>query len=69
MATPIETAIESNAIDGIAEVQGEAGRVRQYSLKDQIEADKYTRAAKAVPNANRGIRFTRLVPPGAVGGE
>jgi len=49
---------ESAEADGV--------RVKQHSLKDQIEADKYL-AAKETARSNRlGIRLVKIVPPGAV---
>jgi hypothetical protein len=46
------------------EVQGQS-RVRQHSLKDQIEYDRYAASKAAAENGRRGIRITKLVPPGA----
>jgi hypothetical protein len=46
------------------EVEGQ-GRVRQHSLKDQIEYDRYAASKAAAANGRRGIRITKLIPPGA----
>ncbi|MDP6354061.1 MAG: hypothetical protein QF473_03095 [Planctomycetota bacterium] len=35
----------------------------QHSLTDQIEADRYLEAKKAVKSKSLGVRFTKLVPP------
>jgi len=37
----------------------------QHSLRDQIAADRYLKGAKAVENPTRGLRFTKIKPPGA----
>lgn len=49
-----------------AEVQGDAGRVKEQELSDLIAAEKYLRGKAAASNARRGLRFTQAVPPGAV---
>lgn len=61
----ISDALESNAT-GPAEVTTDAGTVKQHSLKDQIEADKYLTNKSAVEQNRRGLRFNKLVPPGTV---
>ena len=50
---------ESASTDGV--------QVRQHSLRDQIEADKYL-AGKTAAQANPAKAFTRvkIVPPGTV---
>lgn len=62
----ISDAIEDSAT-GPAEVSGDSGRVRQHPIGDLIEADKYT-TARTAANAGPpwGLRFSRIVPPGAV---
>jgi hypothetical protein len=54
------------ALAGPAEMQGDAGRVKQHSIADLIAADRYMAAKCAVTSTSprRGIRFTKLVPPG-----
>jgi hypothetical protein len=42
------------------------GSVEKHRLSDQIAADQYTRATKAVKRRRRGIRFSRAIPPGTV---
>jgi hypothetical protein len=54
----------ASALAGPKRVKGSMGEVEQYSLKDLIEADKYLAAKSA--NGRRGVRFTKLIPPGAV---
>jgi hypothetical protein len=46
------------------EIQTEAGRVRQRSLKDLIELDKYL-AAKQAAKKKRFWIIQKLVPPAA----
>ena len=38
----------------------------QHSLTDLIAADKYLKGQAAAKSPSRGLRFTRLVPGGAV---
>ena len=52
--------------EGPESAESDGVRVKQHSLKDQIEADKYL-AAKETARSNRlGIRLVKIVPPGAV---
>jgi hypothetical protein len=39
--------------------------VRQHSLKDQIEADRYLASREAGDKPTKLLRLTKLVPPGA----
>jgi hypothetical protein len=66
MANPsdLEAAIETAAenpqsanVDGVS--------VTQRSISELIEADKYLEAKKAARRKNRGLRYTKIVPPGA----
>jgi hypothetical protein len=60
LESTIETAAEnpqSASVDGVT--------VTQRSLSELIEADKYLQAKKASRRKNRGLRYTRIVPPGA----
>jgi hypothetical protein len=60
-----ESVLAANAAAPLeVEVQGQS-RVRQHSLKDQIEYDRYAASKAAAENGRRGIRITKLVPPGA----
>lgn len=56
----------SAAAAGPKKVTGDAGSVEQFGLAELIEAEKYQRSKCAATNAGRGLRFTKLVPPGAV---
>jgi hypothetical protein len=49
---------------GIAEATVDGATTKLYPLKDLIEADRYARSRCASGRAHRGLRFTRLVPPG-----
>lgn len=60
----LDDAIRENA-QGPAEAHGDSGGVKQHSLKDQIEADRFLASKQAVKSKARGVRFTKLSPPGA----
>jgi hypothetical protein len=62
--TPTEQAITDNA-QGPKKVQGDAGAVEQHSLPDQIAADRYLASKQAVRSKSKGIRISKLIPPGA----
>ncbi len=46
MAKELTETIEENA-QGPAEVTGDSGSMKQHSLKDQIEADRYLKSRQA----------------------
>lgn len=48
-----------------AEVSSDAGRVVEQKLDDLLEADRYLHGEQSARKPHRGLRFTRLVPPGA----
>ena len=60
----LEDAIRT-AAHGPAKVSGDAGSVEQQKLADLIAADKYLVEKCAVEKPRRGLRFNKLVPPGA----
>lgn len=62
--TTTDQAIEQNA-QGPKKAQGDAGSVEQHSLPDQIAADRYLAAKRAVRARGKGIVISKLVPPGA----
>ncbi|MCZ2341685.1 MAG: hypothetical protein LC104_07795 [Bacteroidales bacterium] len=64
MPDELDETIEQNA-KGPAKASGDAGSVEQHPLPDQIEADRYLAAKEAAKKGNRGLRFNKLVPPGA----
>lgn len=63
MADDLEDKIRDNAV-GPAKVSGDAGSVEQHSLADQVEAAKFLASKEAVKKKSRGVRFSKLVPPG-----
>lgn len=60
----LETSIRENA-SRPKRAKGDSGEVEQHSLADQIEADRYLASKKAAKSRNAGIKFFKLVPPGA----
>ncbi len=64
MAENLDDNIRENA-QGPAKVTGDAGSVEQHKLSEQIAADKHLASKEAVSNSQRGLRFNKLVPPGA----
>ena len=65
MPDEITDAIVENAT-GPAEVEVDGQRVKGQSLKQQIEADRYIKGQTGADKTSRGLRFSKLVPPGAV---
>jgi hypothetical protein len=51
---------------GPKSVSSDQGTVVAHSLSDLIEAERYLASNKAVKKANRGLRFSKFIPPGAV---
>jgi hypothetical protein len=64
MADDLESTIRQNA-QGPAKAAGDAGSVEQHKLGEQIEADRYLASKEAADQKKRGLRFNKLVPPGA----
>ena len=64
VAEDLENTIRENA-SGPAKAAGDAGSVEQHKLTEQIAADKHLASKQAVGKASRGLRFNKLVPPGA----
>jgi len=63
MGDELRDAIEEAAQEPV-EVESDGTRARARNLKEQIEADKYLSGSDAVAKKQRGLRFTRLIPPG-----
>ncbi len=63
MPSELDDTIRENA-QGPAEVHGDAGGMRQHSLPDQIEADRYLESKKAARRKGLGVALKKLVPPG-----
>jgi len=60
----LEQAIRYNASQPAkASIDGQS--VEQHSLKDQIEADRYLASKDAARKPGLGVKFAKLVPPGA----
>ncbi len=66
MPENLDQSIQDNARNP-KRASGDAGSVEQHSLKDQIEADRYLASKEAAKAKNRGVRFSKMVPPGAAG--
>ena len=64
MAKETQEALRQNAL-GPAEVSGDSGSMRQHSLREQVEADRYLASRDATRRKHRGLNFTKLSPPGA----
>ena len=66
MAQPktIEDAIEQNAL-GPASVTVAGQTVVQKDIEQQIKADEYLAAKQAAAKPHFGLRFTKIIPPGA----
>lgn len=61
----LEQAIEENGT-GPAQAQGDTGSMRQHSLRDQIEADKYLAGKRAVRGGRLPIRVAKIRPGSCV---
>lgn len=66
MPEELDDTIRQNA-QGPAKASGDAGSVEQHKLTDQIAADRHLASKDAVKKGSRGLRFNKLVPPGAAG--
>ncbi|RIK72343.1 MAG: hypothetical protein DCC68_26530 [Planctomycetota bacterium] len=64
MADELEQAVRDNAA-GPAKASGDTGSVEQHKLPDQIAADRYLASKEAAKSKSRGLKFNKLVPPGA----
>lgn len=64
MPDDLEQSIQDNAQQP-AKASGDAGSVEQHPLPDQIAADRYLASKRAVRSKRLGLRFTKIVPPGA----
>lgn len=65
ITTPnLDQAIADNAA-GPAKASGDSGSVEQHSLKDVMDADRYLASKNAMKRRDRGIRMSRIAPPGA----
>lgn len=61
--TTIQDAIKNAALTP-ARASNETGSVDARPIKELIEADRYEKSVAAVKKPHRGLRFTKLIPPG-----
>lgn len=59
----LDESIRRNA-EGPAKASGDSGSIQQHPLSEQIEADRYLSAKKAMKSKRLGLRITKLIPPG-----
>lgn len=64
MAEDLSTKIEANLL-APASASNDSGTMAQHTLRDQIEALKFFENRKAISGKNRGLLFSKCVPPGA----
>jgi hypothetical protein len=64
MPNDLDQNIRDNAA-GPAKATGDSGSVEQHKLRDQVEADRYLESKKATRRKGVGVKFAKLVPPGA----
>jgi hypothetical protein len=55
----VASSAKSTSLDGVT--------VTEQDVESLIKADKYLSAKNGVSAANRGLRFSKLVPPGTAG--
>ena len=61
---PLDQSIRENAQQP-SKAAGDSGSVEQHPLPDQIEVDRYLASKQAVRSKRLGLRFTKIIPPGA----
>ena len=61
----LSTNIE-NAATSPAEASVDGTTVKQRPLSEMIEADRYLASKAAMANPMRGLRFSKITPPGSV---
>ena len=64
MEEDLDNAIKTNA-EGPKQASADGVNIQQHSLTDQIAADKYLAAKKAMNKPPFGLRIAKIVPPGA----
>ena len=64
MTDELDETIRQNA-QGPAKVAGDAGSVEQHKPSEQVAVDRYLASKEAAKSKRRGLRFNKLVPPGA----
>lgn len=63
----IRESIAKNAADAVDSVLVDGVSVRSKDIEEQIKADKYLSGVDAAKRPHRGVRFTKLIPPGTGG--
>jgi len=63
MPDDLENTIRENA-EGPAEAHGDSGGMKQHDPTKLIEVDRYLASKEAAQSKNRGIRLSKLIPPG-----
>jgi len=63
---PDQTAVQ-DAMAQPKAASGDGVSVTQHSLPDLIQAEKHVAAKSAASKAHRGLRFSKIVPPGSIG--
>lgn len=64
MADDLSSDIQ-DAAQGPKQVTSDGLTVQAHPLLDLVKADQYLKAQDAAAKKHRGLRFTRLLPPGA----
>lgn len=64
MSEDLEATISDSA-QAPKRMRGDEGEVEEHSLPDQIAADKHLAGKRAASTTLLGLRFRKLVPPGA----
>ena len=64
MAEGLEQSIRESA-QAPKRAQGDSGSAEQHSLNEQIDADRYLASKEAGKKQRRGLRLSKLVPPGS----
>ena len=61
----IKSSIAEGATDAIQSASNDSGSVNRMSIDDQIKAANYLAGKTAGEKNHLGLRFTKLIPPGA----
>lgn len=61
----VKAAILKNAEDGIQSHSNDAGATTGLSVSEQIKAANYLAGVQASYNKTFGLRFSKIIPPGA----
>lgn len=64
-AEKIQASIAKSAEAGLASASNDAGSVTRMSIDDQIKAANYLAGKNASVTKGFGVRFAKIIPPGA----